>query len=288
MVNIEQGALCAFGQDVLALRECAVEFDFCVGECELAHVLDALEPELLVFRNVEICVAEVAQYLQVAGLQGFVLRQEVVLYVAHAQACAAGFLAVCRADALACGANSCGTLRCLVCAVEHAVRGQYQVGAAADVEPAVQVVACRFKLLGLGHEEVWSDDASVADDVELPLVENARGDAAQDELLAIEDDGVAGVWTACEACHYVVFGCEDVHHLAFAFVSEDDAQQGIHFSFCHYVTVVCVILGFFLLNFSASLAVGFGTLACEPRLADGAPACISCTGRAGRVRAAGR
>ena len=122
--------------------------------------------------------------------------------------------------------------------------GQDEVGAAADVQTALQIVASLLQFHGLCHEQVGSDDAAVADDVQFALVEDTRGDAAEDELLALEDDGVSGIWTAGKTCHNVVAWGEYVYNLTFAFVAEDDAQEGINFSFCHssydyYCLILC-------------------------------------------------
>ena len=64
---------------------------------------------------------------------------------------------------------------------------------------------------------------TVADDVHFVFCEDARGDGAEYELLAFENDGVSGVRAACEAGHHVIFRGKHVYHFSFAFVSENDA-----------------------------------------------------------------
>ena len=127
------------------------------------------------------------------------------------------------ADALARGAHFVLALGSFVGAVEDAVCGQDQVSAGADVQAAFEVVAGSFQFAGLLHEKVGGDDAAVADDVQLALVEDARGDGAEHKLLAIEDDGVTGIGATGEAGYNVVFGGEDINDLTFSFVAEDDA-----------------------------------------------------------------
>ena len=223
MVDVEHGALCAFGKYILALGKCLVDFKLGVAQGELAHVAYALHPLSLLLGDVVVGEVEVAQDLLVACLECLVLLLEVVLDVANAQTDTAGLVAICGANALTGGANLVLALGGLVGAVEHTVCGQDEVCAAADVQTALEVVAGAFQFHGLGHEEVGGNDTTVADDVQLALVEDARGDAAEHELLAFEDDGVSGIGTTGKSCHNVVAWGEYVYNLTFSFVAEDDA-----------------------------------------------------------------
>ena len=233
VVDVEHRALGSFGKHLLALADGLAELYLGVCEGELAHVVDTLHPKLLLGRDVVVGIVEVAQHLFVTCLQRGIFLLEVLEDVAYAQARTAGLLAVGRPDAFARGAHLVLALGGLVGTVEHAVGGQDEVCATADVQPLPEVVAGGFQLAGFLHEEVGRDDAAVANDVELALVEDSAGNAAEHELLSLEDDGVSGVRTACKACNNVVPGCEHVHHLAFSFVAEDDAEQGIYFTFFH-------------------------------------------------------
>ena len=233
MVNVEKRALCTFGKHILAFGECTVEFYFGIGEVELTHVVHAFEPLLLLFGNVVVRVVEVAQNLFVAGFQSFVFGFEAIEDVAHTKAHAGCFVAVSRTDALSCRTHLVLALGSFVSAVEHTMGRKNKMGALADVKALRKLVAGSFELVSLSHEKVGRNDAAVADDVYLSLVENARGNGTQHEFLTIEDDGVAGVGAACEASYYVVAGGEEVHHFALAFIAENDAKQGIYFSFSH-------------------------------------------------------
>jgi hypothetical protein len=115
---------------------------------------------------------------------------------------------------------------------------QDEVGALGDMEAAPDVVAGSLQLIGLCHEEVGGQHATVAYDVYLALAEDAGGNGAQHKLLAVEDYGVAGIGTAGKACHHIILRSEIIYYLSLAFIAEDYAQQGIYFSFCHGLLVM--------------------------------------------------
>ena len=102
------------------------------------------------------------------------------------------------------------------------------------MQATVEVVACGFQLLSLCHKKVGRDDAAVANDIQLTLVEDTGGNGAKNEFLAVEDDGMTSVGTAGKTCHDVVFGSEDIDDFSFSFVAEYDAQQGVNFSLFHF------------------------------------------------------
>ena len=158
-----------------------------------------------------------------AGFQSRIFFFKAVEDVTHAQADACGFVAVSGADSFAGGAYFGLAFGGFVSTVQDTVGRQDQVGALADVQTFFQVVSCGLQFLGFGHEQVRSDDATVADDVHFVFCEDARGDGAEYELLAFENDGVSGVRAACEAGHHVLFRGKHVYHFSFAFVSENDA-----------------------------------------------------------------
>jgi hypothetical protein len=159
----------------------------------------------------------------VACFQNCIFFFKAVEDVTHAQADTCGFVAVCGADALAGGAHFGLTFGGFVGTVQDTVGRQDQVGALADVQTSFQVVSCGLQFLGFGHEQVRSDDATVADDVHFVFCEDARRDGAEHELLAFENDGVSGIRAACETGHHVIFRGKHVYHFSFAFVSENDA-----------------------------------------------------------------
>ena len=235
MVNVEQRALCAFSQHVFALEQYLVQLHLGVRQVKLAHVVHAFEPHLLLLRNVVVSVVQVAQNLLVARFQGLIFGVEVVQDVAYPQSHAGSLVAVGGANAFARGAHLVLAFGGLIGAVQHTVCGQNEVCPLADVQAFGEFVASGLQFVRLGHEEVGSNHAAVTYDVDFLLVEDARGNAAQHKLLAVEDDGVSRIRAAGKACHHVVAGRKVVHHFTLALVAEYDAQQSIHFSFCHYV-----------------------------------------------------
>ncbi len=245
MVDVEERTLGAFGEHVLALGERAVEFNLGVGEVELAHVVHTFEPFLFLFSDVVVGEVEVAEYLLVTGFQRLVLLFETIEDVAYAKTHAGSLVAISRTDALTRGAHFVLALGSFVSAVEHAVGRKDEVSALADVKTLGELVASGFELMSLSHEEVGSNDATITYDVHLTLVEYARGNGTQHEFLTVEDNGVAGVGATGETCYHVVTGGEIVHHLALAFIAENDAEQGIYFSFSHdriWKYLVCIVI----------------------------------------------
>ena len=115
------------------------------------------------------------------------------------------------------------------------------MGTAADVEAGGDVVAGGLEFAGFCHEEVGRDDATVAYDVDFAFIEDARRNGAQHEFLSVEDNCVAGVGTSGKAGDYIVARREEIHDLAFAFVAENNAQQGINFSLCHILFFLIII-----------------------------------------------
>lgn len=174
-----------------------------------------------------------------SGLEGFVLGREIVDDVAHAQSCSAGFFAISRPDSFSRGADGVFTFGGFVGAVENAVCGQDEVCPCADVESAAEVIAGSFQFLCFLHEEIGRDDTSVADDVDFSFIEDARWNGAQDEFLAVENDGVSSIGTAGETCYDIVAWGEDIDDFSFSFIAEDDAQQGVNLTLSHIVGIEC-------------------------------------------------
>ena len=233
MVDVEHGALRPFGQHAFAFLQVAVDFNLRVGQMEPAHVFHAFQPKFFFFGDVVVRVVQVSQYLFVSCLQGGILFVEMVKDVSHSQADACGLVAICWADALPGGAHFGFAFCGFVGTVQHPVRGQDEVCPFADVQALFQVVSCGFEFFGFGHEQVRRDDTAVSDDVHFVFGEDARGDGAEHEFLAVEDDGVSRVRAAGEAGDHVIIRSEHVHDFSFSFISENDSQQGVDFSFLH-------------------------------------------------------
>ena len=157
------------------------------------------------------------------SLESLIFLIEVLQDIANTQTCAARFLAVSGADALACSAYFVLALGCLVGTVQHSVGGQDEMCTLADVQTALEVVAGSLQLLGFLHEEVGSNDAAIANDVELAFIKDAARNAAEHKLLAFKDDGVSGVRSSGETRHDIILRCKHIYDFTFSFVAEYDA-----------------------------------------------------------------
>ena len=159
--------------------------------------------------------------------------------IAYTQTYASSFVAVSGTDAFTRGTNLVLAFGSLVGTVEHAVRGQNQVSTTADVQTFGEFVTGSFQFVSLSHKEVGSNDATITNDIDFTLVENARGDGTEYELLSVENDGVSGIRSTGKTCHHVVTRCKVIYYFSFALISENDTKQGINFSFCHNYISMC-------------------------------------------------
>ena len=113
------------------------------------------------------------------------------------------------------------------------------MGALADVEAVLNAVSDSLQFHCFCHEEVGSNDTSISDDVDFPFIEDSRRNAAKHEFLSFKYDCMASIGATCKAGYYIVTRSKYVYYFAFAFISEDDTQKGIHFSFVHYCILFC-------------------------------------------------
>ena len=116
--------------------------------------------------------------------------------------------------------------------VEHAVRGQNQVGLLRNAELFGQVMAAGSQRFGLLAEKHRVDHHAVADDVGLAALENARRNRAEHVFLAVEFQRVTGIGTALEAGHHLVTRRQHVHNLPFALVTPLQAEDNVNFFHC--------------------------------------------------------
>ena len=94
-------------------------------------------------------------------------------------------------------------------------------------------MAALLKILCLSHEEVWSKNNTITDDIYLTTLEDTRRDRAEDVFLSFELEGVTCVRTALETGYYVILGGQHIDHLTFSFVAPLQTEQDINFSFVH-------------------------------------------------------
>jgi len=132
-------------------------------------------------------------------------------------------------DAAARGADGGAAGRGLGGELDHAVVREDDLRAVGDEELLLFGTVGRkagvLELLDLVEEGRGVEHDAVADDALAARAENAARDELQDELLAADDDGVAGVMTASVAGDDVELFAEDVDDLAFAFVAPLGAEN---------------------------------------------------------------
>ena len=115
--------------------------------------------------------------------------------------------------------------------VELAVVRQDEVGLLADQQPVADVDAQAGQLVDLREQRLRIDDHAVADDADDALVQDARRNQVQHELLAVDVHRVAGVVAALIPCDDTEVRREQVDDLPLAFIAPLRAQnRDIHAS----------------------------------------------------------
>ncbi|OPZ46035.1 MAG: hypothetical protein BWY94_00927 [Actinobacteria bacterium ADurb.BinA094] len=218
-VDVEQRPLGALEEHVLALVQRRVDEQagvadegleaLPVGQQLLRH-LGRVEHADLVALQQEVLLAQRGVDLAAQDLG--------VEQVLHADADARVFVHVAGSDAAAGGADLVLAELLLAGAVQQQVVRHDQVGVAAHAQVVAADTACAQRLQ-LSEQDVRVDHHAVADHAGLGLVQDARRDEVELELLAVADDGVAGVVAALEARHHVGLLGQQVRDLAFALVA---------------------------------------------------------------------
>ena len=220
MVDVEHGCLGALEEDVPARLELLVQEEAAlddvgadalgVGEVGLADLLDRVGGELVDLLEDGVGVGERALELLAEDL--------LVQHVLDAKAGAVHLVHVAGADAALGGADEVLAELLLVRPVEVLVVGHDDVRVAGDLE-VVGGDALLGEHVDLGQQDLGVNDAAVADHGVGALVHDAGGDLVERELLAVRDDGVAGVGTAGVAADDVKVAGDEVGDLALALVA---------------------------------------------------------------------
>ena len=218
-VDVEQRALGALEERVLVLVEGVVDQQARVADVglEALGVAEQLVGHLVGVEDADV-VALQQEVLLLQRRPDLAPQDLLVEQVLHADADARVLVHVARADAAAGGADLVLAELLLVGAVQQQVVRHDEVGVAADAQ-VVAADAAAAQRLDLTEQDVRVDDDAVADDARLGLVEDARGDQVELELLAVPHDGVAGVVAALEARDHVGLLGQQVGDLAFALVA---------------------------------------------------------------------
>ena len=168
-----------------------------------------------------------------AGFERLVFGLKTVQDISHTQSHTGCLVAIGGADTFTGGAYLVLAFGGLIGTVEHTMGGQYKMGAPADMQTFGKGITGLFELAGLNHKKVGGNHTAVADDIDLALIEYSGGNGPEYKFFSVKNDGMSGIGTAGKAGHYIVTRCKEIHHLTLAFVTEDNAQQGINFSFRH-------------------------------------------------------
>ena len=153
------------------------------------------------------------------GVLDVLLQQVLVEQVLHAQAAARHLVLVCGTDAARGGADLHASGRVLRRQLDQAVVGKNDVGAVADEQVAVDLDAGCAQRVDFLHEGERIEHHAVADDAAAAFAQHAARNQLQDELLAVDGDGVSGVVAAGIARHNFEALGEHVNDFAFAFVA---------------------------------------------------------------------
>ena len=145
--------------------------------------------------------------------------------VADPNAPAADLVLVGRTNATRGRANLAFAAARLAQHVELAVVRQDQVRLVADQQPVADVDAELRQLLDLLEQRLGIDHHAVADHALDAVMQDARGNQVQDELLAIHVHGMAGVVSALIPRHQRKVWRHQVDDLALTFVAELRAQD---------------------------------------------------------------
>ena len=182
-----------------------------------------------------LCIGFGAESLEAGYVTGALSGEffvEVAEHVAQTQTVARNLVGVGRADALARGADFAGAFGCLVGSVEQAMGGGDEIDFLRNAEDVAQGDAALLKLLGFLTEQHRVEHHAVAYDVNLPMLENARGNGAEHILFALELKGVSGVGASLEAGHSVIARGQYVDHLTFSFVAPLEPEKHVYFHVC--------------------------------------------------------
>ncbi|OPZ13785.1 MAG: hypothetical protein BWZ10_01998 [candidate division BRC1 bacterium ADurb.BinA364] len=221
-VHVEQNALRAFGQHVLAGVERRVGHRRTIGAQLRKHVGD-IEHRIgqFVDRRQLLVVDMLEEGLVVLGHFLQPLEQALlVAQLAKANALPHELVAIGRADAAAGRADFSRSAQFLLRAVEEAVIRHDQVRVDADAQPRADILdAGRFQLLDFVGQHDGIDDHAIADQATNAGVKDAGGNQMGDVFFIVDDDGMAGVVAALIAADQTGLGADQVHDLPFAFVA---------------------------------------------------------------------
>ena len=236
-IDIEHGALSTLAENGLAGTQCLVDLMFGIDQVEAAEVVYALEPLLLDLRKLYTiyCKIQTIKDSLMASLMSGIFLFEVVEDVTHAESIARDLIGIGRTNALTGGAYLVLTLLRLIGCIEQAMGGHDEVGLLGDMQAVLQLMTASLQCLGFLHEQVGSQDDTIAYDIRFVSLENTGGNGAKHIFLTFELQRMTGIRTSLEASHHIILGGEHINDLTFSFIAPLQAQQDINFSLIHFL-----------------------------------------------------
>ena len=226
MVDVQQRALRAFEQDVLALAQRVVEQlgGLCHVRLQDASVRQVLFADL--FDRVGVQAVNLLQDRILLGQRRLHLQTEdlFVHEILDADTATGCFVLVARTDAALRGADLVVAQALFVRTVQILVVRHDDVGVAGNLQ-ALAGDAFGLQHGHFLHEHARVDDHAVADDRHGGVVHDAGRHEMQRELFVAMDDGVPSVVASLIAHDVVVIARDEVRDLTFALVAPLGADQ---------------------------------------------------------------
>src|SRR5438270_4887491 len=147
------------------------------------------------------------------------LEQLEIEQIGHAQAAAAHLVFISWTDAPRRSADLYATGSILGCQFDHAMVGQDDMSAIADEQIVIDGYASGPQTRDFFQKRDRIEHNSIANHAATAGPEHSRGHKLQDELLAINDDGVTGIMTPGVTGYDGETLREHINNLAFALVA---------------------------------------------------------------------
>ena len=205
-------------EHALALIEQTVYHKLAVDDVITLHILYGVHPLLLKLLHIA-ALTKSGKQIHVALLGSGIFSCKIVENITHTQSVAAYLVGISRSDTLAGGANLSITLQLLVCSIEQAVSRHNQVSLLRNLQDTLNVHTTLLKRLCLFAEQHRVEHHAISYNVDLSMLENARGNRAEHILMSLKFERMTGIRAALEACHHIISRCEDIYNLAFALIT---------------------------------------------------------------------
>ena len=165
----------------------------------------------------------------------FILLLEVLKDITHAQTSTAYLVSISRTNTLTSCTNLIFTLRSLDGCVEHTMSRHDEMSLLGNMKTALEVMTALLQVLSLLHEEVWSQNDTITNNVHLTALENTRRDRAKNVFLSLKLQCMSCIRTTLKASYHIILRGQHVNHLTFTFIAPLKTQQDIYFTCVHFI-----------------------------------------------------